>query len=55
MRFSKKKGRQIASALAPKSIASIENSGCKAKINTEDDEFNYRRLWIQHIGGMNST
>jgi len=33
MRFSKKKGRQIASALAPKSIASIETLGCKAKIN----------------------
>jgi len=44
MRFSKKKGRQIASALAPKSIASIENSGCKGKnqhrrgcIDTEDE------------------
>jgi len=46
MRFSKKKGRQIASALAPTSIVSIENSACKAKINIEDYEFNYRRLWI---------
>jgi hypothetical protein len=40
MRFSKKKGRQIASALVPKFVAPIETSGCKAKINIEDYGFN---------------
>jgi len=39
MRFSKKKGRQIASALAPKSLPQSRLQ-MQAKLNIEEDEFN---------------